>query len=136
MITTLTFPILNAGKSVHRCINPLKHFAEAMSAVENRLLEEALKKEDAARHDLPEQIEERLDAKDKVMTGSPVSTASEGGEICPCHNEPKSWTLPIRYYLYGQLYEVRHLFDEHQHSTGGTNLRKDEEEAETNQETK
>ena len=58
-----------------------------------QLLEEALKKEDAARHDLPEQIEERLDAKDKVMTGSPVSTASEGGEVCPATRAPKELNI-------------------------------------------
>ena len=58
-----------------------------------KLLEEALKKEDAARQDLPEQVEERLDAKDKVMTASPVSTASEDGEICPATRAPKDLDL-------------------------------------------
>jgi len=57
------------------------------------LLEEALKKEDAARQDLPEQVDERLEAKDKVMTASPVSTASEGGEICPATRAPKDLDL-------------------------------------------
>ena len=57
------------------------------------LLEEALKKEDTARESLPKQVEERLDAKDKVMTGSPVSTASEGGEVCPSTRAPKDLAI-------------------------------------------
>ena len=57
------------------------------------LLEEALKKEDAARDALPEQVEERLDAKEKIMTGSPVSTATEGGEICPSTKPPKDLSI-------------------------------------------
>lgn len=57
------------------------------------LLEEALKKEDTAREALPEQVEERLDTKEKVMTGSPVSTATEGGEICAATKTPKDLSI-------------------------------------------
>ena len=58
-----------------------------------QLLEEAIKKEDTARDALPEQVEERLDTNEKVMSGSPVSTASEGGEICPATKTPKDLSI-------------------------------------------
>ena len=58
-----------------------------------QLLEEALKKEDAARDALPEQVEERLDTNEKVMNGSPVSTATEGGEVCPSIKTPKDLSI-------------------------------------------
>ena len=54
-----------------------------------QLLEEALKKEADTRESMPEQVERRLESKEKNMTGSPVSTASEGGEVCPAINAPQ-----------------------------------------------
>ena len=54
-----------------------------------QLLEEALRKEDATRESIPEQVEKRLEAKEKTMKGSPVSTASEGGEVCPAKSVPQ-----------------------------------------------
>ena len=53
-----------------------------------QLLEEAIKKEEATRESIPEQVERRLESKDKNSTGTPVSTASEGGEVCPARNAP------------------------------------------------
>ena len=93
-IATLVCPNLNVGKSAHLLY---KKSAQALCRGDvsrgKTLLEEALKKEDTARESLPEQVEERLDAKDKVMTGSPVSTASEGGEICPSTRAPKELNI-------------------------------------------
>ncbi len=54
-----------------------------------QLLEQALEKEDATRESMPKQVEERLEDKERTMTGAPVSTATEGGEICPACNQTK-----------------------------------------------
>lgn len=54
-----------------------------------QLLEEAIHKEDATRESIPEQVERRLESKERSQTESPVSTATEGGEICPSTREPK-----------------------------------------------
>ena len=58
-----------------------------------QLLEEAIKKEDATRESIPKQIERRLDSKEASQTESPVSTATEGGEICPSTREPQDLKL-------------------------------------------
>ena len=57
------------------------------------LLEQALKKEDAARDGIPVQVEQRLENKEQRMTGSPVSTAADGSEICPSTKEPKDLAI-------------------------------------------
>ena len=54
-----------------------------------QLLEEAIKKEADTRESVPEQVERRLESKDKNSAETPVSTASEGGEVCPARNAPK-----------------------------------------------
>ena len=54
-----------------------------------QLLEEALKKDAATRESIPKQVEQRLESDEREMNGSPVSTATEGGEVCPSTNEPK-----------------------------------------------
>ncbi len=54
-----------------------------------QLLEEALKKEEATRDSLPEQVNERLESKEQEQTGAPVSTSTEGAEVCPARNTPQ-----------------------------------------------
>ena len=101
-----------------------------------QLLEEALKKEDTARDSLPEQVEERLEAKDKVMTGSPVSTASEGDEICPSTKAPKDLAIADKILAVRSTVRTASPVRRTPAYNWWEELEESEEEAETNQENK
>lgn len=58
-----------------------------------QLLEQALEKEDAVQKSLPVQVTERLESDESTTAETPISTASEGNEICASRNPTRELAI-------------------------------------------